>query len=303
MKWTGKEEEWFFRSGRTLATLQPWLVHTLACPNNFIADTRSNHLLCSVWKTVSWNFRSFSTVAWIYQVCITRIPPGLQVALLQWTLSIVRFLSCIVYDTIYLHAPQIGWLPSPGCLSASLSQTLQLPHPARHQHKTTPLCEVLGHTAHFVLCRLPMPQSDLAWRMFTTHHIPCPHANCCRWFKTVPGLKRHILSAHNYSFDASARTSESHAESRFAPAAKLAPRMFCDYHDKLTGRSAALWQKIPYSNKIYRSNLWCKWSDYWFPNSPTASLREEPRWLGSIQWLIEVWNCRVSVPECRDVIW
>ena len=83
------------------------------------------------------------------------------------------------------------------------------------------------------------PTPDVPFLLRPPRRIPCPHANCGHWFKTVPGLKHHCSLVHNYSFGTPARTSDSHAENHSTPT-KPAPGITCDYHNKLTGESAAL---------------------------------------------------------------
>ncbi|KAF8452468.1 hypothetical protein L210DRAFT_3608454 [Boletus edulis BED1] len=80
-----------------------------------------------------------------------------------------------------------------------------------------------------------IPRSHSSRRAFTAPRIPCLHANCHRWFKTLPGLKHHRSSAHNYSFDPSGGPLEAGAENRTLPT-KPAPGIVRDYHEKLTGR-------------------------------------------------------------------
>ncbi|KAI6003078.1 hypothetical protein EDD15DRAFT_2157546 [Pisolithus albus] len=80
-----------------------------------------------------------------------------------------------------------------------------------------------------------IPRSHRSWRASTALRIPCPHMGCSRWFKSVPGLKHHRSSAHNYSFDPTASANNPHD---YPVPTKPAPGIVRDYHNELTGKLA-----------------------------------------------------------------
>ncbi|KAF9238354.1 hypothetical protein BU15DRAFT_88408 [Melanogaster broomeanus] len=92
----------------------------------------------------------------------------------------------------------------------------------------------------------PPPSSPSSRRAFSTRQIPCPHATCNRWFKTLPGLKRHQSSLHNFTFSSDSTNVTAHHR----PPSQPAPGTTRDYHETLTvsDKSADDWG--PYGDKL-----------------------------------------------------
>ncbi|KAF9218202.1 hypothetical protein BS17DRAFT_811782 [Gyrodon lividus] len=75
-----------------------------------------------------------------------------------------------------------------------------------------------------------LPNSPSSRRTFSTRRIPCPHASCNCWFKTLPGLKHHQSSLHSFTFSSESTNVTTHHH----PPAQPAPGVTWDYHEKLT---------------------------------------------------------------------
>ncbi|KAI6006921.1 hypothetical protein EDD15DRAFT_2153545 [Pisolithus albus] len=93
-----------------------------------------------------------------------------------------------------------------------------------------------------------MPQvipRSRSWHVSTARCIPCPHAGCSHWFESLPGLKQHRSSAHNYSFDPTASANNGHD---YPVPTKPAPGIVRDYHSELTGKL------VPWHRRLFCSH-------------------------------------------------